>query len=153
MEIQWLKLVLTEASVNTLAARLVPPDEALENLRLRLLSEGVLAQGDYATPLGKVAFETLWAPGVEEGVVLARLASIKVAGWPAGVLRGLLLKMIRDHVAAEPGVWVENETVRVDVQQALQARGVPLRVRLTSVRCEGGQIVVEAAPAVGSHPT
>jgi hypothetical protein len=144
MEIQRLKLVLTEADLNGMVARLAPPEDAVENLRLRLSPEGVLVQGDYATPLGKVSFETLWAPGVEEGVALARLASIKVAGWPAGVFRGLLLKMVREHVGAEPGVSVDDETVRVNVQQALLARGVSLHIRLTSVHCEDGQLVIEA---------
>jgi hypothetical protein len=149
MEIQRLKLTLDEADLNGMVARFLPHEDAVENLRLRLLPEGVLAEGDYATPLGTVSFETLWAPQVKDGVVQARLASVKVAGWPAGVLRGLLLKMIREQVAKEPGVCVDHETVRVDVQQVLLARGIPLHIRLTSLRCEAGQLVVEAGPTAG----
>src|SRR3954469_21761959 len=99
MEILALKLFVTEASVNDLLTRFLPGQGSVENLRLRLTPEGVVIQGDYPALLVKMAFETLWEVTAVGGEVRARLAKALVAGMPAGMLRGVLLKVIRDVTA------------------------------------------------------
>jgi hypothetical protein len=146
MEIQTLKLFVTEAEVNQLATNAVPDTEAVENLQIRLTPEGVVVQGEYPTFLMKVAFETLWELTVTGPEVRARLASVKVAGLPAGILRGALLKVIRDNVNEEPGVRVLDDAVHVNLEALAAARGLPLRVNLTAVRCSVATLVLEANP-------
>src|SRR5947209_3451336 len=96
MEILALKLLATEGNLNDLLKRFSPAPSPVENLRLRLTPSGVVIEGDYPTLLVKVGFQTLWELSVHGGEVRARLVTIKVAGLSAGMLRGLLLKVIRD---------------------------------------------------------
>jgi hypothetical protein len=148
MDIQALKLFVTEDEINDLLARFLPPDLPVQKLGVRLTPEGVVVQGVYPTLLVKMAFETLWEITAAGTEVEARLADVKVAGLPAGKLRGLLVKMIRDAASREAGVCVRNESVRVDVGEALRAKGLPLRVNFTGVRCSLNSLVLEAGPAV-----
>jgi hypothetical protein len=146
MEIQTLKLFVTEAEVNQLATKAVPDTEGIENLRVRLTPEGVVVQGEYPTFLMKVSFETLWELTVAGPEVRARLASVKVAGLPAGLLRGALMKMLGDAVGEEPGVRVLDDAVHVNVETLTAQRGLPLQVNLTAVRCSFATLVLEAGP-------
>src|SRR6185437_1258504 len=106
MEIHTLKLSVTEEELNALVRELPPGKNAVENLRVRLTPEGIVILGDYPSMFMKMAFETLWVVKGVGSVVEARLASIKVSGLPAKMLRGVLLKTIRDMTAREPGVQV-----------------------------------------------
>src|SRR5262249_32761204 len=114
------------------------------NLRVRLTPEGVVVQGDYPAFMVKMAFETRWELSVVDGAVQARLASLKVAGLPAALLRGVLMKVIRDVTAEQPGLAVRDESVIVEVAPLLQAKKIPVTVRLTAVRCGAGEVVIEA---------
>jgi hypothetical protein len=145
MHIQSLRLRLTDADLQTILARYPPEGGAVENLRVRLTPEGVSVQGDYPALMMKVSFETVWELTAAGPAVVVRLAHVKVAGLPAGVLRGVLLRVVRDAVAAEPGVRLEGETVHVDLEQALKFRGVPFHINLVTVRCGDGWLMVEAA--------
>jgi hypothetical protein len=144
MEIQTLRALVREDEINELLPRVLPPDAAVENLRVRLTPAGVVVVGDYPTFMLKMSFETLWEVSGDAGVVQARLADVKVAGLPATLLRGVLLKVLRDVTAQQAGVSVEEDRVRVDVPQLLQARQVPLQIHLTAVRCGPGTLVIEA---------
>src|SRR5262249_40409682 len=136
-----------ESDLNQLIEQYLPDEGPIEDLLLRLLPEGVLVQGSYPTPLGKMSFETLWSLTAAGSALRARLDAVKVAGLPAGLLRGVLLKTIRDVAASQPGVRVEAEALEVDIEQAARARGVPLRINLTALRCSVGSVLVEASPA------
>jgi hypothetical protein len=144
MEIQALRVQLREDELNEHLPRVLPPDAAVQNLRVRLTPEGVVVQGDYPTFMVKMAFETLWELTVANGAVQARLASVKVAGLPATLLRGVLLKVIRDVTAQHPGLSVQDESVFVEVGPLLQAKKISVTIHLTGVRCSAGQVVIEA---------
>jgi hypothetical protein len=144
MEILALKLLVTEGNLNDLLKRFSPDPSPVENLRLRLTPEGVLIEGDYPALLVKVRFQTVWELSVRGGEVQAHLVAIKVAGVSAGMLRGLLLKVIRDLSAGQPGLRVEDETLWVNVEQVLLAQGLPLRLNLTAIRCSVTTLVIEA---------
>ncbi len=146
MDIQTLTLHITESDLKQILDRYLPEDGSLEDLHIGLRPEGVLIQGHYVTPLGKMSFETLWSVAASGGLVQARLETIRVAGLPAGMLRGVLLKTLRDVAENQPGVRVEDEVVAVDLPQAAQSWGVPVRINLTGVRCATGSLVVEATP-------
>jgi hypothetical protein len=143
MELLALKLFVTEDDVNRLLAEHLPRDVGVENLRVRLTPDGVHVEGDYPTSFLKVAFETVWALAVAGGRLEARLASVKVAGVPATLLRGVLLKALED-AARRPGVRVEGESVLVDGEEILKEKGIPLRLNLREVLCSVGSLVLRA---------
>jgi uncharacterized protein YpmS len=144
MEIQTLRVLVREEEINQYLPQVVPPDAAVEKLRIRLTPQGVVVQGEYPALFMKVAFETSWETTVSAGQVQARLANVQVAGLPAGLLRGVLLKVIRDVTAQVPGVSVKDESVFLDVGQALLGHQVPVSVYLTAVRLGEGHVVIEA---------
>ena len=59
MEIQSLRMLLTEQDVNHLLKEHLPREYAVENPRVRIAPEGVLFSGEYPTIFVKVPFETL----------------------------------------------------------------------------------------------
>ncbi len=144
MEIQALRILLREEEINEYLPRVLPPDAAIEKLHIRLTPEGIVVQGEYPALFMKVAFETLWETSVAAGRVQARLANVKVAGLPAGLLRGVLLKVLRDVTAQVPGISVQDESVFVDVGQMLQAKQVPVSVYMTAIRPGEGHATIEA---------
>lgn len=144
MDIHALKLSIAEETINSLIAEHAPKESAIEDLRVSLTPEGIRITGYYPTMLMKMAFETLWEVRGVGSVVEARLASIKVSGLPAGMLRGVLLKTIRDAVENKPGISVEDASIRVDLSQLPATQKLRLRVNLTAVRCDPGQLIIEA---------
>jgi hypothetical protein len=148
MDIHTLNVSITEEEINTLVAEFPPSDSAVENLRVRLTPEGIVVFGDYPAMLMKMSFETLWEVKGIGSVVEARLASIKVSGLPAKMLRGVLLKTIRDMTAREPGIRVEDESIRVDLSKHTALQRLRLRVNLIGVRCSLGHLVIEAGPEI-----
>ena len=144
MEIQALKLSVPEDAVNRLLAEHLPKDVPVQKLAVRLTPEGVRVQGEYPTVFMKVAFESLWTLGVTAGQLEARLADVKVSGIPATMLRGVIFKVLKENVPNEPGISVEGETLRVDVDRALAAKGLPLKVNLRGVVCGAGNLLIEA---------
>jgi len=144
MEIESLKLVVTDADANRLLAEFAPKDLEVENVRVSFTSAGILVTGDTSALLFKVSFETLWDVSALEGHFVAQLRALKVAGIPAGRLRGVILKVLRDTVQGQPGVTVLEEMIRVEINEVLKTRDIPLRVQLRTVRCADGAIVLEA---------
>lgn len=148
MDIHSLRLTVGEQELNELAAELPSGQSAVENLRVRLTPEGIVVLGDYPAMLMKMAFETLWEVKGTGSVVQARLALLKVSGVPAGMLRGVLLKTLRDLLARERSVRVEDETIHIDLSQHPAVQKLRLRINLTAVRCEMGNLAIEAGPAL-----
>jgi hypothetical protein len=144
MEIQALKLVVTEADANQLLTEFAPKDIEARNLHVCFTPEGVRVTGDTPALMFTVAFEALWEITLVDSRVVARLAALKVAGIPAGKLRGVLLKVLRDAIAGEPGITVDGDMAQVDVNEVLRSHRVPLRVTLTAARCGEGNVVFEA---------
>src|SRR5262249_4110083 len=109
MEIQSLRVLLAEQDVNQLLQDHLPKEYAVENARVTISSAGILFAGEYPTVFVKVPFETLWEMAVVNGLLLAKLAAVKVSGVPATMFRGVLMDLIEDAVAREAGVHFENE--------------------------------------------
>jgi hypothetical protein len=143
MEIQTLRLSIREEEINALVTELAPADPLIENLRVRLTPEGVVVLGEYPAMLMKMAFETLWEVRGNGSVVEARLACVKVSGLPARMLRGVLLKTIRDKISHQPGVQVEEESIQLDLSQHPALQKLRLKMNLTGVYCAPEELVIE----------
>jgi hypothetical protein len=144
MEIQTLRMLLAEQDVNQVLKDHLPKEYAIENPRVRISAEGVLFAGEYPTVFVKVPFETLWELAVVNGLLLAKLAAIKVSGVPASMFRGVLMDVIQEAVAREAGVHLEDEIIHINIVEAARARKVPLRMTLKSVQHSAGVLVIEA---------
>jgi hypothetical protein len=144
MEIQSLKLFLTDADVVTLAQHALRDGDEIDELAVRLTPEGVRLSGQYPTGFFKVPFETLWQVRAAGPEIHVRLASVTVAGLPGGMLNGMLLKMARDALEGEAGVRVEDDVIIVHVSEAVRSRGIDLLVRFAAVRLSIGAAVIEA---------
>ena len=144
MEIQSLKLFFTDADIAALAADQMPENDSIEDLQVRLTPEGVLLQGQYSTGFGiKVPFETVWQLIAAGPRIDVKLDTIKVAGLPGGMLRTVLMRMVRDSVAEHAGISVQEDTIQIDVPAVARSRGAEIRVNFTAVRMSVGAAIVE----------
>jgi hypothetical protein len=147
MEIQALKLIITEQDVNALVQKHLPPDQPVENLQIRLTSEGAYVEGVYPLFIN-VPFETLWELGVHEGKVSARLTKLRAMGVPGNVFKSAVVKLIADAAESEEWLQFEKDTILVDVDRLLLKEGVIMQINLRRLVCQDGQVVVEAGRKV-----
>lgn len=141
-----LYLSIPEAEINEILPRFLPPDLPVKNLRVRLTPQGLILHGDYPTMLLSLSFEIRWELAAVAGNAQAQLAGLRVAGLPAGLLRGVILSAIRDATAKWSAVKVENDLIRIDIKQLLQERKSILRFELKSLRTVAGSLIIEAGP-------
>jgi hypothetical protein len=144
MELQSLKLLITDDDLMHLVALHLPKEAPVEDLRVCVTAEGVRVSGSYPLMVLKVTFETVWSLLVVDGEAEARLTALRVAGLPAGKFKGLVLKLLRDELDHKAGITIVEEGVRLDVQAIARREGVPLRVNLKALHCEPGRITVLA---------
>ncbi|MFO0928174.1 MAG: hypothetical protein U0736_14240 [Gemmataceae bacterium] len=145
MEIQTLRLVVTDADVASLATELIPDQDGLDRLRFRFTPDGVILSGAYSTGFGiTVEFETLWEVRPAGPSVRFHLADIKVGGFPAKLLRGVLLRMIRDVIEGHQGLAMDGETLVVHVPTVAARNGVPIDIHLTGIQMGLTVMIVEA---------
>jgi hypothetical protein len=144
MELLALKLLVTEDDVNRLLAEHLPADVPVRKLAMRLTPDGVRVQGEYPTVFLNVAFDSLWTLAVVGGRIEVRLGELKVSGFPATMLRGVIFKVLCENTGREPGLTVEGETLRIDLEAFLAAKGLPLKTNLQGVACAPGSLVIEA---------
>lgn len=145
MEIQALRLRLTDDDVARLLP-LVPEDDLpAQEIKVRLTADGVAVEGKYPTLMLAVPFRMVWKLEAAEGKVRARLVELDFYGLPAGPLRGVILALVRDEVARVPGATLQGEAVLFDPAPLLAKLPVPVAVTPTEVRHEEGALVVVAA--------
>jgi hypothetical protein len=144
MEIQSLKLVILDADLEALADEFFPEDAPAENVVVSIIAGAVQVSGDYPTRLLNVPFQTTWEPTIDKGKVRLHLSGIRVVGLPGGMLRKLFLEEFRRVAGSVPGTSVEDETLVLDVDRMLSARGIPLKTNLKLIRCEVGRMTIEA---------
>jgi hypothetical protein len=149
MHVHALKLSITEQELNEWAAALPAGKSSIEDLQIRLTAEGIVVRGEYPTLLMKMAFETLWEVKGVGSIVEARLISMKVAGLPATMLRGVVLKTLSDLLGREPSVRVVEQSLYIDLSKLAVLQKLPLCIHLTTVECSPGKLVIEAGPALG----
>jgi hypothetical protein len=143
MEIQSLKLFVTDADLTALLIQHAPKNDAIEELNASITPDGVILTGKYPTPFFAVKFETTWHLTPAGPEIHVRLANVRVLGLPGNVLSGALMKMIRDTLEGQPGMRVENDTVVLHAGEAARAQGIELGVKFTAVRLSIGAALIE----------
>jgi hypothetical protein len=147
MEIQLLKLLVTEQDINTLVTRALAHEPQVRDVKVSLGPEGVHVSGVYPTAFMSVRFQTLWEVSVEAGKVAARLADLKVVGLPVTMLRPTIMAALADAVAKEDAIQVKGEHLLFDPNRLFTKNGLTGSTNLTSIRSEPGQLVIEAGLA------
>jgi hypothetical protein len=143
MEVQALKLLITERDLSALAAKAAEQNEQLSDMQIRITTESVVVAGVLQLFM-RVPFETYWQPAIREGKLAATLVELKVVGFAAGMLKGVLLRMLADEAEKEDAIRVEADTVLVDADRLLTKTGLSVRTNLSALRCVPGQLVIEA---------
>jgi hypothetical protein len=144
MEIQSLRMRVPEQSVNALITEFLSEDYGVEKVRVRITADGIHVHGEYPTAFLRVPFEMHWKVELVRGQIQAKLESLNVSRMPAGMLRGVLMKMIRDHAKKHPGVQVGEDTVQLNLEAAAKAKGMDLKLNLTKLTWDAGHLMLEA---------
>jgi len=144
VEIQALKLLITEKDLNEIVAQHVPEDPEIRKIRIQLAAEGVYVTGVYQM-LFNVPFETLWELAVAEGKLTAHLAGFKALGLPVSMFKSMLMNVVSEAVGSVEAIEVAADSLHLDVERLLAREGLSVRTNLTAVRCHAGHMVLEAA--------
>jgi hypothetical protein len=144
MELQSLKLVLTDADLNAMARRFLPPNAPVTNVQLSIADGAVQVSGTYPKLMLSIPFSTTWQPSIDNGKFRLKLSASRVVGLPASLLHGIFLDAFRKAATKAVGMRVEEDGIVIDLDAILADRGIPLRTNLKSVSCEAGRMTIEA---------
>jgi len=143
MEIHALRASITEKDLNDLAARHLPEDQPIEDIKIRISPDGVYLRGVYPLFVN-VKFETHWQLGIRAGKVTATLAGFKAMGIPGSVFKSAILKFIADVAKGEPWLTAEEDAIIVDADGMLLKTGLTANLNLSRITCQEGTIVIES---------
>lgn len=144
MEIQSLKLVLTDADLGSMANAFLPRDAPVKNLQLFIHNDAIQLSGSYPKLMMNIPFSTTWQPSLDKGRLRLKMTASSIVGLPAGILRGVFFDSFRMAAAQVSGIQVEEDGLILDVDQMLKSKGIPLKTNFKSVRCETGRMTIEA---------
>lgn len=139
MEIQSLRFIATDDDLNRLFSRLLTPSSKLSDLRIEVISDGLLLAGIYETFLS-IPFKCLWKMSVVDGKISARLSNVNAAGIRLNLLKPYVLSALVSNCNI---LERRDESVFLDLDRLLGQMTIPIRTNLTSVHCEAGQVVIE----------
>jgi hypothetical protein len=144
MEIQALRVRISEQDLNHLIAKHWSEDLPIEDLVIRVVPEGVQVTGSYPLFV-TVSFEALWEPSIAaDGRLAVRLARLKALGMPATALKSLVLNLLEKSIKANAWLEVKEDSILVDVDRLLGEEGLQTRTHLRVVRCEDGALSLVA---------
>jgi hypothetical protein len=143
MEIEALRLIVSDRDLNEIADRFLSPHDAIRGLHIAVIPDGIRVSGKYQKVIG-IPFETLWQVSASDGKICARFEKVRAGFLSLGIVKGYVLDAI---AAATTRLQVKDQTVIFDVDALFQDHGWPLRTNLSSIRCHHGHLVLE-----GCHP-
>jgi hypothetical protein len=139
MEIQSLKLTVSDADLNQLASRSFIWPDSIREVRFAVMPEGLRVTGVYQQFIG-IPFQILWHLSVFEGKVIGRIEGVRAGFISIGFIKKYLLNLI----AAATNIEMHNGMLVFDVDAVLADKGWPIRANLTSVRCTPGSLILES---------
>lgn len=143
MDIEVIRIKTTDLELSSLARENTPPDLGVKDLEIRIVADGITITGKYTGMMMPISFETFFEPQVVAGIVEARLANVKVAGFPANTIRKVLLSMLSDLMEQQPGIRVDDEIIRLDLMALLAGYDLPLRVVPKTIYCRPGFLIID----------
>jgi hypothetical protein len=140
VEIRSLTFIATEADLNELVAKMAPRLNAIRDLHLAVIPEGIRVSGTYQKLFG-FPFVTLWQLSVSEGKVVARLTKLTAGPLSLGLVKGYLLDAI---AGATTVLELHDDALVFNVNALLQEKGWPVQTNLTAIRCDYGTLTIES---------
>jgi hypothetical protein len=148
MEIQLLKLSVSDADLNQLASRTFVWPEAIREVRFAVMPEGVRVTGIYQQFI-RIPFQMLWQLSVFEGKVVARIERVRAGFISIGFIKNYLL----NRITAGKNIVIRNGMLLFDVDALLADKGWPVRLNFTSIGCTLGSLILESrAPDCVQEP-
>jgi len=148
MEIQLLKLIVSDADLNQLASRILLWPDAIRDVDLAVTPEGVRVTGIYQQFIW-IPFQMLWQLSVSEGKLGARIERVR-AGF---ISIGFLKKYLLNRITSGTNIVNRNGMLVFDVDALLADNGWPVRLNFTSIRCTLGSLILESrAPDCVQEP-
>jgi hypothetical protein len=139
MEIQLLKLGVSDADLNHLAYRTFVWPEAIRDVGFAVTPEGVRVTGIYQRIIG-IPFQMLWQLSISDGKLVARIERVR-----AGFINiGFIKEYIQNLIAAATNIVIHNGMLVSDVDALLADKGWPVRLNLTLLRCTLGSLILES---------
>jgi hypothetical protein len=139
MEIQLLKLRVSDADLNHLAYRTFVWPEAIRDVYFVVTPEGIRVTGIYQRIIG-IPFQMLWQLSISEGKLVARMERLR-----AGFINiGLIKEYLQNLIAAATNIVIHNRMLVFDVDGLLADKGWPVRLNFTSIRCTLGSLILES---------
>jgi hypothetical protein len=126
--------------LNELVAKMATRLNAIRDLRLAVIPEGIRVSGTYQKLFG-FPFLTLWQLSVSDGKVVARLTKLKAGPLSIGLVRGYLLNAI---AGAATVLELRDDALVFNVNALLQEKGWPVQTNLTAIRCDYGTLTIES---------
>jgi hypothetical protein len=144
MDILALKVVVTDTELTEVARGELRTSKApVKDLIIRFTSQGIEVKGSYQMMMS-VPFETSWRTAVEGGKLVVALNELKVSGFPAGMMKGMLLQTIAANVPVREALTTREDALVLDLDRLLSQNGLQARTNLRTVHCEDGKMTIEA---------
>ena len=139
MEIQLLKLSVSDADLNQLASRTFVWPDTIRDVGFAVTPEGVRVTGIYQRIIG-IPFQMLWQLSISEGKLVARMERVR-----AGFINiGFIKEYLQNLIAAATNIVIHNGMLVSDVDAVLADKGWPVRLNFTSIRCTLGSLILES---------
>jgi hypothetical protein len=139
MEIQLLKLSVSDADLNQLAYRTFVWPEAIRDVQFAVTPEGIRVTGIYQRIIG-IPFQMIWQLSISEGKLVARMERLR-----AGFINiGFIKEYLQNLIAAATNIVIHNGMLVSDVDALLADKGWPVRLNFTSIRCTLGSLILES---------
>jgi hypothetical protein len=148
MEIQLLKLSVTDADLNQLASRIFVWPDAICDVGLAVIPGGVRVTGIYRRVIG-IPFQMLWQLSVSEGKIGARIERVR-----AGLISiSFIKKYLLNRITAGTNIVNRDGMLVFDVDALVADNGWPVRLNFTSIHCNLGSLILESrAPDCVQEP-
>lgn len=143
MEIDSLRIVFTEEDLNDIARKLLLDGQPVEDVAIKITPEGFRVTGSYPLFI-TVRFEMLWQVRVEQEWVLLTLDKFKAMGVPATIFKSAVMKFFEDVASKEPGIVIDDHTVRVQPDRLIEKYACRSRTHLRAIQCLEGLVAIEA---------
>ena len=143
MELHALRLSLTDQDLNDLLHKYLPKDLEIEDLRVKLSTQGIHVSGVYPFFI-PVRFETIWEVGVEIGHASARLASFKAMGVPGNIFKSAVVKIVEDIAKQEHWIRIVGDRFLADLELGCSKYAMLAHLHLKSIVVTPGQLMLEA---------
>jgi hypothetical protein len=143
MQIDLLRIRLSDADLQQAIARFLPPDVPVSNLTVSVATHGLVAKGKVRHSIAAVGFEALIKVIANGALIGVQLADLQAMGPLGSMLRGTVAKIMTEHACKLPGVEPANNGFIINVNATLQSLGLASRLKDVKTTLSPGELTAE----------